>query len=259
MKSLYIILATAIISAMGCATYYTVPLSFYVGTMDVGTAALPYYAYSRTTLEAINEEFESSGSAVTLEDTYRVAYGKPFVNIPPDGDTGNTFIDMMTATRYLQEILADKGVADADRYFLTSIDTAVDNGFTLITAVYRPVEKVAVFEKYGAANQLTLTCDKKTYFRPYRIDCTGEPLDVVYDWAALPNDCFEKQGHQALMLTFTANKILERQPRNDYWEAEKQWIAGDYESVVTRQDTMVCQQLGIVEGYDKTAAQARSI
>ena len=259
MKYLYLALLPAIIATMGCSTYYTIPLALFGGTLDVGTASLPYYAYSTTTLEVINEEFKSSNAAVTLEDTYLAAYGKPFVGIPPDGDTGQTFSDMLTATRYLQKILAAKGLADADHYFLTSINTAVDNGFTLITAVYRPSAKLAVFEKFGAANQVTLTCDHEPYFRPYRIDCTGKPLDIVYDWAALPNNCFEKQGHQALMLTFTANKILAQEPREDYWAAEKQWIAGDYVSVVTRQDAMVCQQLGIEEDYDKKSAKRRNV
>jgi len=259
MKILTLILLPFIFSAIGCATYYTIPLALVGGTLDLGTASLPYYADSTTTLEVINEEFKSSNAAVTLEDTYRAAYGKPFVNIPPDGDTGQTFSNMLTATRYLQKILADKGLSDAEHYFLTSINTAESNGFTLITAIYRPVAKLAVFEKFGAANQVTLTCDHEPYFRPYRIDCTGKPLDIVYDWAALPNNCFEKQGHQALMLTFTANKILAQQPRNDYWDAEKQWIAGDYESVVTRQDAMVCQQLGIEKGYDKKSAKSRNV
>src|SRR6056297_2146107 len=259
MKNLTLFLLPIIISAIGCATYYTIPLALVGGTLDLGTASLPYYAYSTTTLEVINEEFKSNNAAVTLEDTYRAAYEKPFIGLPPDGDTGQTFSDMMTATRYLQKILADKGVEDADRYFLTSINTAADNGFTLITAVYRPAAKLAVFEKFGAANQVTLTCDHEPYFRPYRIDCTGEPLDIVYDWAALPNNCFEKQGHQALMLTFTANKILAQQPQEDYWAAEKQWIAGYYVSVVTGQDLMVCQKLGIEEGYEKNTARARNI
>jgi hypothetical protein len=238
-------------STAGCSLYFTIPMQAYQMSkgLEVGSPALPYYAYSNTSLEVINDEFKKANAQVNLEDTYAYAYGKSFKGLPPDGDTGQQFKEMSTASRYLQNILKSKGVADADNYFMTSIESAKSFGFTLIAAVYRPDKKVVVLDKFGASREDTLTCDDPPYYQPYRFDCKGKPLDTIYEWAAVPNDCFDKQGHQAILLTLTANKILEKKPKTNYWEAERKWIAGNYKSVVIDQDYMVCQQLGIEKGY----------
>lgn len=241
-----------VMSISGCYLHIlNVPLEFdlVAEALDVGTPALPYYAYSNTTLEVIDKEFKEANAKVTLEDTYRYGYKKSFKNLGVEGDTGQTFTDMETATLYLQNILKAKGVSDADNYFLTSIDSAKGLGFTLIAAVYRDEKDILVYDKFGASSENALTCDEPSFYRPYRFDCSGNLLDTVYEWAAVPNDCFEKQGQQAILLTLTANKILEKRPKIDYWEAEKQWIAGDFLSVVVDQDYMVCQALGIESGY----------
>jgi hypothetical protein len=238
-------------SVSGCSMFITGPITAYNMSkgVEAGAPALPYYAYSKTSLEVINDEFKKANAKVTLEDTYTYAYDKSFKGLPPDGDTGQTFKTMITASRYLQYILKAKGVSDPENYFMTSIDSAKDFGFTLIAAVYRPDEKLIVFDKFGASSHTELTCDDLSYYQPYRFDCNGRPLDIVYEWAAVPNDCFDKQGHQAILLTLTANKILEKKPKNNYWDAERKWIAGNYKSVVLDQDYMVCQQLGIEKGY----------
>jgi hypothetical protein len=240
-----------LISVSACAVYYTIPMTAYNMSkgLEAGTPALPYYAYSKTSLEVINEEFKKAHAKVTLEDTYKYAYGKSFKGLPPDGDTGQTFENMSSASRYLQNILKANGVSDSENYFMTSIDSAKDFGFALIAAVYRPDQKLIVFDKFGASSQNTLTCEDLPYYQPYRFDCNGKPLDTVYEWAAVPNDCFDKQGHQAILLTLTANKILEKKQKNNYWDAERRWIAGNYKSVVLDQDYMVCQELGIEKGY----------
>jgi hypothetical protein len=248
---LKILLISVSASATACSLYFTIPFQAYQMSkgLQVGTPALPYYAYSKTSLEVINDEFKKANAKVTLEDTYTYAYGKSFKGLPPDGDTGQEFKEMSTASRYLQNILKSKGVADADNYFMTSIDSARSFGFTLIAAVYRPDETLIVFDKFGASSENTLTCDDPPYYQPYRFDCRGKPLDIVYEWAAVPNDCFDKQGHQAILLTLTAGKILEKNPKTNYWEAERKWIAGNYKSVVIDQDYMVCRELGIETGY----------
>ncbi|RJP93827.1 MAG: hypothetical protein C4518_05265 [Desulfobacteraceae bacterium] len=241
----------ALASSASCAFYFTLPLSAYhmMKGVEVGTPALPYYAYSNTSLEVINTEFKNAKAKVTIEDVYTYGYGKSFKGLPPDGDTGQKFNDMTTATRYLQNVIKAKGVSEPQNYFMTSIDSAKDFGFALIAAVYRPEEKIVVRNKFGASNDLSLTCDDPPYYQPYRFDCNGKPLDTVYEWGALPNDCFDKQGHQAILLTLMANKILEKQVKDNYWDAERKWIGGDYKSVIIAQDYMVCQELGIEKGY----------
>ena len=250
-KSIKTICLLVMMSTASCALYYNVPIAGYAmwKSLEVGAPSLPYYAYSDASLNDINTEFKNAKAKVTIEDTYTYGYGQSFKDLPPDGDTGQRFTDMATATRYLQNILKAKGVRGSGSYFLTSIDSAKSFGFTLIAAVYRENEKPVVFDKFGASSRETLTCDDPPFFQPYRYDCKGEPLDTVYEWAALPNDCFDKQGHQAILLTLTANKILEKQPKENYWGAERKWLAGNYKSVVVDQDYMVCQELGIEKGY----------
>lgn len=241
-------------SVPGCYfQIFNVPLAFDLAgdAVGVGAPALPYYVYSETTLEVIDQELKEVNAKVTLEDTYRYGYKQSFKNLGPEGDTGQTFTDMETATLYLQNILEAKGMPDADNYFLTSIDSAKGLGFTLIAAVHREETDILVYDKFGASSESTLTCDEPSFYQPYRFDCQGNPLDTVYEWAAVPNDCFEKQGQQAILLTLTANKILEKTPKPDYWEAEKKWIAGNFMSVIVDQDYMVCQALGIESGYTK--------
>lgn len=243
----------AIGSTAACSLYFTIPLQTYhmVKGLEVGSPALPYYAYSGTSLEVINREFKTAKAKVTIEDVYTHGYEKSFKGLPPDGDTGQTFTDMATATGYLQKVLKAKGSPDAETYFLTSIDSAKEFGFSLVAAVHRKDERISVIEKFGASEENAITCDDPTFYQPYRFDCKGNPLDIVYEWAAIPNDCFEKQGHQAILLALTANKLLERSPKDNYWEAERKWISGNYKSVVIDQDYMVCQELGIEEGYTK--------
>lgn len=241
----------ALVSSASCALYYNVPITGFIvyKSLETGAPALPYYAYSGSTLDAINTEFKNAKAKVTIEDTYAHGYGKAFKDVPPDGDTGQKFTDMATASKYLQNLLKAKGVRDSGTYFLTSIDSAKSFGFSLIAAVQRKNGSPVVFDKFGASSQQTLTCQTPPYYEPYRYDCMGRPLDIVYEWAALPIDCVDTQGHQSILLTLTANKILAKQPRADYWAAERKWISGDYKSVVKDQDFMVCQQLGIETGY----------
>jgi len=238
-------------SITACLWYAIIPIEAYqiAKGITAGSASLPYYVYSNTTLEVINDEFKKANAKVTIEDVYKYSYEKPFKDLPPDGDTGQKFSDMATATKYLQNILKAKGVSDSGSYFMTSIDSAKAFGFTLIAAVKRTAEKIALNDKFSVTSEKILTCDDPLYYQPYRFDCNGNPIDTVYEWAAVPNDCFDKQGHQAILLTLMANKLLEKSPKTNYWEAERKWIAGDYISVVIDQDYKVCQELGIEEGY----------
>jgi len=71
----------------------------------------------------------------------------------------------------------------------------------------------------------------------------------VYDWAALPNKCVSQQAYQAILLSLTANKILDQKSDNGYWREERQWIAGNHLSVLVKQDMQVSQALGIEKGF----------
>ncbi|MBC2717314.1 MAG: hypothetical protein HF978_18565 [Desulfobacteraceae bacterium] len=247
-KLLFAFLLTACLS---CAHAHFIPLETNQITKGIhaGAPALPYYVYSKTALQVLDEEFKNSNSAITLEDTYDAAYKFSFEDIPADGNTGQAFENMETASRYLQNILKSRGVNDSENYFMTSIDTANSDGFILITAIYRHTSPIAVFNKFNFLLRQMLTPEDPEFYRPYRTDDSGKPLDIVYEWVALPIDCVSYQAYQAILLTLTANKILEQKAKNDYWSEERQWIAGNFLSVLIKQDIKVCQALGIEEGF----------
>ena len=217
--------------------------------IHAGAPALPYFVYSKIALKVLNEEFKKSNAAITLEDTYDAAYKFAFEDIPADGNTGQAFDNMEVASEYLQNILKSIGVHDFENYFLTGIGTANADGFILIAAVYRLDSTINVFNKFDFLVRQTLTSQDQAFYRAYRTDDTGESMDIVYEWVALPGDCVSSQAVQSILLTLTANKILEQKADKDYWKKERQWIAGNYLSVLVEQDIKVCQEMGIKKGF----------
>lgn len=217
--------------------------------IQIGAPALPYFVYSKMSLPLLNEEFKNSNALITLEDTYDAAYGFSFNDVPADGNTGQDFDNMETASRYLQNILKSKGIKNSQNYYMTSIDTANADGYILIAAIYRPTDTISVFNKFDFLARQTLTAKDPEFFQAYRQDDTQNDLDIVYEWAALPIECVSYQAFQAILLTLTANKILQQTSDYDYWRKERQWIAGNHLSVLVKQDMKVSQALGIEKGF----------
>ncbi len=250
-KLLFVALLTTCIA---CAHNQTISLQtnqIAIG-IQAGAPALPYFVYSKISLPHLNEEFKNSNALITLEDTYDAAFGVSFNDIPANGYTGQAFDNMETASRYLQNILKSKGIIDSQNYYLTSINTANSDGYILIAAIYRPVATISVFGKFNFLARQTLTAKDSEFFQAYRKDDTQNDLDIVYEWAALPIDCVSYQAFQAILLTLTANKILEQKPDHDYWRKERQWIAGNHLSVMVKQDIQVSQALGIEKGFTQS-------
>jgi hypothetical protein len=217
--------------------------------IQTGAPALPYFVYSKISLPNLNEEFKNSNALISLEDTYDAAYQYSFKDIPANGYTDQAFDNMETASQYLQNILRSKGVNHYKKYFLAVLGTASDDGYILITAIYRPDNTINVFNKFDFLFQQTLTPEDMDFYRAYRANTSGESQDIVYDWAALPTECVSQQAYQAILLTLIANKILEQNQDDDYWRKERQWIAGNHLSVLIKQDIKVSQALGMEKGF----------
>jgi len=248
MSTFYKLLFASLLTAcLSCAHERFIPLKTNQITKGIhaGAPSLPYLIYSKTSLQVLNASLKQSNAAITLEDTYDAAFKFSFKDIPANGDTGQAFDNMETASRYLQNILTSRGINDAEHYLMTSMDTAIADGYILIAAVYRPANTINVFNKFNFLARETLTLKDPAFYRAYKTHNSSEPLDIVYEWAALPIECISYQAHQALLLTLTANKILKQKAKNDYWAEERQWIAGNYLSVLVKQDIMVSQTLGI--------------
>lgn len=218
------------------------PIQIAAGLAE-GVAALPYYA--STSLSAINDGLAKAQAKITLDDTYESAYGKRINQVSADGDTGEVFRRMKHATEYFQKVLTKYGVRDADRYILTSIDTANQQGFTLFAVVYRPAKSITVADKYDGRTLQKFTAEDRLFYEPFESDVNGKPLDIVIDWAGVPADYYKTQKQQALLLTLAANAVAEGKRRSDYWLAEKKWIAGDIQEVMQKQDEKVRKSLQI--------------
>lgn len=212
-----------------------------VAGLAEGVAALPYYA--GTSLSAINDGLAKAQAKVTLDDTYESAYGKRLTQVSPDGDTGETFRRMKHASEYFQKVLVRYGVSDARNYILTSIDTANKQGVTLFAVVYRPTKSITVVDKYDGRTLRTYTSEDRLYYEPFQTDASGKPLDIIIDWAGVPIEHYTSQKQQAILLTLAANAIAEGRKRNDYWEAERSWIAGNHATVLKKQDEKVRKSL----------------
>jgi hypothetical protein len=217
-----------------------------------GLAAQPYLIYSDTSLEEINEVCEvNPGIRVSIEDTYKSAYGKDFKEVLPSGETGQAFKNMKEATIYLQKILKDHGRSDYEDYLLTSIDTERRKGYVLFAVVQRIERSISVRDAKKPQSEKQMNPTDKEFYLPYQLDSEGKPLDVVVDWAGLPNDCYSSQQSQSILLTLSANQILNEKIRKDYWQAQQQWLNGDFAKVMKEQDEQTCIFCGFEEGFFK--------
>lgn len=244
--------AAGLVLAAGGCQLITVPTGIaYTLTHGValGGSAQPYYVYSKADLKELNTRMKDAGVPVTLADTYLAAYRQPFNMLPPKGSTGQLAGDMQSTNMYFHRILAAKKIPDAGNYLLTSIGTAQVEGWGLFALVYRPESTIFVKKKLDPSVEMTVRPREDEYYRPYRTNTLGMPLDTVLDWVALPNDCYETQAQQALLLTLSAIKVIERKPAPGYWTAEQKWLAGDFMSVVKEQDKRICSAMGTEEGF----------
>lgn len=233
------------------ATFPMMSVNQMESAVELGISSVPYLVYSNTDLKKINEVCVIKKKKVTIEDTYRSAYGKNYEEYLPEGDTGQAFHTMQEASRYLQQILKDNGEQNPDQFIFTSIETERKKGYVLLAVVQRPQHTIKVSEKLVRGSQKVLNPQDLGYYQAYESDATGKNLDTVIDWAGLPVDCTTKQGSQAILLTLSANKVLNREIKRGYWEAEKLWLKGDFDTVMRVQDQEACEVCGLTDGFYK--------
>ena len=250
---LWLVSAWLLIAATGCQLV-TVPATIaydVTHTVALGGSAQPFFVYSKADLKELNAQMEAAGIPVTLAETYLAAYRTPFELLPPKGDTGQIAGSMDTVNLYFHRILGAEGVPNAKYYLITQIETAQSEGWALFALVYRPANLIRVKKKLDPSIELTLRPKETEYYLPYRSEANDSRLDRVIDWAAIPNDCFATQAQQAMLLTLSANRAVADDKKNnlEYWQAEELWLAGDFMTVVKRQDRAVCGALGLEEGF----------
>jgi hypothetical protein len=218
------------------------PLQIAGGLIE-GIATLPYYA--ATGIHQLNRGLQQANAKITLEDTYQSAYGVSLNKVPDQGDTGQVFHRMRQASAYLQQVLKQYGVADAEHYVLTSIDTANNQGYGLYAVVYRPQNQITVIDKYDRKTPRTFGPEDRLYYEPFKTTIDGQPLDQVVDWAGVVLEQARSQKQQAVLLTLAANRIVAGQRRNDYWAAEANWLAGQVQTIMQNQEAKARGAIGI--------------
>ena len=68
-----------------------------------GIATAPYFI--EADLHAMNREMEKADANVSLDRTYRHAYGRSLDTVPKSGSTGRVFRHMGEATAHFQDVL----------------------------------------------------------------------------------------------------------------------------------------------------------
>lgn len=229
---------------LGLAQLALSPLQIAAGLLE-GIAAVPYYL--ATSVHDINTGMLKASAHLTLEDTYESAYGTSLQQVPATGETGVVFQRMKQATLYFQRVLKQYGVKNSQFYILTSVDTANQQGYTLLAVVYRPTNAIQVYDKYHPKTLLSLQSEDRLFYEPYRTHAVGQLLDNVVDWAAVPRDSLQTQKGQAVLLTLAANAVISDKRSTDYWSIEQRWNAGEYRQITEQRLTYVQQRMGIAK------------
>lgn len=226
-------------AAKGVGHLLLSPLQIATGLLE-GIASLPYYL--STSLNEINQGLVNAQTRVTLDSTYQSVYGKSLQEVPESGDTGAAFDSMKNATQFFHRLLAQYGVPNSHRYVLTSLE----NGqYLLLAVVYRPVEGVIQISDKYTRKTSSLSPQATSFYVPFQHTAEGSLLDIVIDWAALPQTTVSTQKSQAILLTLAANSILNGKRSPDYWNAERRWLKGEVRSVVRERESDVRVRMGL--------------
>jgi hypothetical protein len=216
-----------------------------------GMDYVSYFATANTSLENINAALIKAEKKVNLDDTYRLVYGKSLKDAGPQGDTGQIFEHLRDVTVPFQKILKAKGLPSAGSFILSGNNSQKKNGYILFSAVFRPYSTIKVIDKYDKTTIRVLASEDIKFYAPYQKDANGNDLDIVIDWAGIPTKIASQQKYQAIMLTLAANQVFEKKTREDYWEAEKRWIAGAYGAACWERDKKMCHMMGLKLGFEE--------
>ncbi len=225
---------------LGVALGYLVasPVLILAGLAE-GIASAPYFVDAD--LHEMDRVMTMSDTQVSIGRTYEYAYETSFDTVPSSGDTGRIFRHMKPATRHFQDVLNGYGVDSPENYILTAVRTADRDGYTLYGIVYRPSSSIRVKDDSGRIRVLTPNDDE--FYRPYARDASGQPLDMIIDWAGVPRTSIRTQKGQAILMTLAANSVLINRRSDDYWAIERRWTAGGFKRVVAERKAVLDRRM----------------
>lgn len=225
----------------GLGHFLLSPIQIAAGLLE-GMASLPYYL--STQLQTINQGLVDAQADITLNNTYKSAYGKRLSEVSLRFDTDIVFSTMKQATQFLQQVFKQYGISDSSHYILTSIDESRDQ-YTLLAIVYRPVDTITVIDKQDGKTTRSFSFNDRLFYEPYQRDTRGNPLDIVIDWAALSKISIQSQKAQAILITLAANSVLNDKKTPKYWNIEKRWLAGGARHIVKKRSEDIKKRMGI--------------
>ena len=229
-------------AGQGLAQLILSPLMIAAGLLE-GLVSIPYFVLSG--LHELNRGLVAASARVTLDDTYRHAYGKSLEKIPESGETGVVFTEMRSATTFFRGMMKRYGDVNAEQYVLTAIRTADTQGFTLYALCHRPARSIHIVDKLDPTQTRRYTPHDLDFYQPYPVDVDGRSLDTVVDWAGLPRTNIRTQKAQAILMTLAANSILNDKRSGEYWDVERRWIAGQFYQIAAKRDQELRERMGI--------------
>jgi hypothetical protein len=240
----------------GLASLFLAPFMIVAGLLQ-GLAFLPYAA--GLALDDLNRALMQA-HAVTLEDSYRAAYGvslkDPRVD-PKSGQIAGGGFEfgrfrpgaLADATDAFQRLLVAQGMPEsvARHYVIVADYTHTrSRGVILLAVVYRHTGT----EPFQVASKHTGIV---TLFRPenlgwrsaYERDVRGQLIDEVIDWTSIEYAALQQDKVVATLMSLGAESIKSERRGHDYWAAEKRWIAGDTRQVMAESSGKVKQALAL--------------
>lgn len=196
---------------------------------------------SQGDLKAMDAAMVKAKAPVDLSRTYRYAYGTDLSTAPADGNTGQVFRHLSSASRHFQDALRGYGIGNAGDYFLVADRTADSQGYTLYAVVYRPEKRIRV---YLDGRAQTLSAKDKAFYQPFSRDVHGRPLDLVLDWAAVERKAIRTQKDQAILMTIAANSVLINRRSDDFWDVEAAWQNGQFRQISNQRQASTARRLG---------------
>lgn len=222
-----------------------------VSGLAQGLAFLPYTL--GTGVDSLNQALVQSQS-VTLDDSYRAAYGVSLADSRVDRQTGqvsgqsfgfgqNRPEAMMDATKAFQRLLISQGMSPskAENYVIVGDYTHTrTRGHILLAVVYRH-NGAAPFRVMSKTTGIvtTLRPDNMGWLSAYERDINGQAIDEVIDWTGLDYQILQQDKVVAMLMVIAAESVKSGKRSPGYWTAEKRWIAGESSQVIAESSATV--------------------
>jgi hypothetical protein len=240
----------------GLGNLILAPFMIVAGLLQ-GLAFLPYAA--GIALDDLNRALIKA-NAVSLEDSYRAAYGVSLNDPRVDHKTGQVAGGGFGFGRYrpgaladasdaFQRLLVSQGMPETvARHYVVVADYtyAKERGVILLAVVYRHTgnEPFQVMSKHTGI---------VTTFRPqnlgwrsaYERDVDGQLIDEVIDWTGIEYAALQQDKLVATLMSIAAESVKTGRRANEYWSEEHRWIAGETRQVMADSAGKVQQALAM--------------